>query len=288
ESSNPLFRGFKKEGDEETESYDQPVIIRLNTRDESELRDGFPKEKAELFEYDAVVLDDIEAEFFTHDQLALIERFVSERGGGLMMLGGPDTFRHGGYSRSPVGDALPVYLDRAVRGNAQDRFRLRLTRERWLEPWMRLRNNESDEKDRLAQMPQFWSVSRVDSVKPAARVMATVTDDGRTEFPAMITQNYGRGRVLAVMIGDLWRWGMHRPPDAQDDLGKAWRQMTRWLLADAPRRLQGSVVPQQQGQHQSVRIALRLRDKVYQPQDNANLNVQLRSSGEEPVLLDAQ
>src|SRR5690606_32970825 len=91
-----------------------------------------------------------------------------------------------------------------------------------------------------------------------------------------------------VMIGDLWRWGMHRPPDAQDDLAKAWRQMTRWLLADAPRRLQGSVVPQQQGQHQSVRIALRLRDKVYQPQDNANLNVQLRSSGEEPVLLDAQ
>jgi uncharacterized membrane protein len=288
ESSNPLFRGFKKEGDEETESYDQPVIIRLNARNEAELRDGFPKEKAELFEYDALVLDDIEAEFFTHDQLALIERFVSERGGGLMMLGGPDTFRHGGYSRTPVGDALPVYLDRPVAGDPQDRFRLRLTRDGWLEPWIRLRDNEADEKSRLAQMPQFWSVSRVDSVKPAARVMASVTADGRTEFPAVVTQSYGRGRVLAVMIGDLWRWGMHRGPDAEDDLGKAWRQMVRWTLADIPRRLQGAVVPQQEGQHQTMRIALRVRDKVYQPQDNANLSVQVRPPGEPSIELDAQ
>ena len=49
ESSNPLFRGFKKTGDEETESYDQPVIVRLGTKDAAELRDGFPQEKAELY-----------------------------------------------------------------------------------------------------------------------------------------------------------------------------------------------------------------------------------------------
>jgi uncharacterized membrane protein len=288
ESSNPLFRGFKKQGDEETESYDQPVMFSMNTKNASELRDGFPKEKAELFQYDALVLDDIEAEFFTHDQLALIERFVSERGGGLMMLGGPDTFRHGGYSRTPVGDALPVYLDRPVAGDPQDRFRLRLTREGWLEPWMRLRDNEADEKQRLALMPQFWSVSRVDSVKPAARVAATVTADGRTEFPAVVTQSYGRGRVLAVMIGDMWRWGMHRGSDAEDDLGKAWRQIVRWTLADIPRRLQGTVVPQQEGQHQTMRVALRLRDKVYQPQDNANLSVHVRPPDEDAIHLDAQ
>src|SRR5690606_1325750 len=36
ESSNPLFRGFNA-GDEEVERYDQPVLIRLNTKDEVEL-----------------------------------------------------------------------------------------------------------------------------------------------------------------------------------------------------------------------------------------------------------
>src|SRR5216117_672771 len=47
ESSNPLFRGFDQKN-EETERYDQPVLVRLNTRDEGELRGGFPKTPEEL------------------------------------------------------------------------------------------------------------------------------------------------------------------------------------------------------------------------------------------------
>ena len=37
-----------------------------------------------------LVVDDLEAGFFTHDQLSLIQRFVSERGGGLLLLGGTE------------------------------------------------------------------------------------------------------------------------------------------------------------------------------------------------------
>ena len=32
ESSNPLFRGFGNQSKEEIERYDQPVLVRLNTR----------------------------------------------------------------------------------------------------------------------------------------------------------------------------------------------------------------------------------------------------------------
>src|SRR5690606_25578356 len=62
ESSNPLFRGFD-EKDEETARYDQPVLIRLNTKDEFELRGGFPRTAEELFQYHAIIFDDVEAEF---------------------------------------------------------------------------------------------------------------------------------------------------------------------------------------------------------------------------------
>lgn len=288
ESSNPLFRGFKKAGDEETESYDQPVIIRLNTRDEAELRDGFPKERAELYQYDALILDDIEAEFFTHDQLALIERFVSERGGGLMMLGGPDTFRHGRYARTPVANALPVYLDREVAGEAGGGYRFKLTRDGWLEPWMRLRDNEAGEKARLAEMPEFRSVSRVESVKPAAQVLATVSVDGRTQYPAVISQPYGHGRVLAVMIGDLWRWGLQRPIDGPDDLGKSWRQMVRWLLTDVPRRLEPSLVREVSVGSETTQIAIRVRDENFQPQENASLTLVVSPAAGEQVPLEAE
>src|SRR5690606_10303858 len=38
EASNPLFRGFR--GADDTTRYDQPVLTRINTRDEAELRGG--------------------------------------------------------------------------------------------------------------------------------------------------------------------------------------------------------------------------------------------------------
>ena len=41
-----------------------------------ELRDGFPKSAEELFDYHAIVLDDVEAGFFNEDQKALIQEFV--------------------------------------------------------------------------------------------------------------------------------------------------------------------------------------------------------------------
>src|SRR5262249_3825148 len=71
ESSNPLFRGFGNQSKEEIERYDQPVLIRLDTKDEFELRGGFPKLAEELYGYQAVILDDLESEFFTSDQLTL-------------------------------------------------------------------------------------------------------------------------------------------------------------------------------------------------------------------------
>ena len=62
ESTNPLFRGFEHPDEEAAERYDQPVLVRLGTKDEDELRDGFPKTADELYRYDAVILDDVEAD----------------------------------------------------------------------------------------------------------------------------------------------------------------------------------------------------------------------------------
>src|SRR5690606_12092885 len=85
ERINPLFRGFDPKDKEQVEQYDQPVIVRLDTEDAEELRDGFPKSPEDLFRYQAIVLDDLEAEFFTQDQMQLIKDFVRRRGGGLLM-----------------------------------------------------------------------------------------------------------------------------------------------------------------------------------------------------------
>src|SRR5204863_9575939 len=107
------------------------------------------------FGYDAVVLDDVEAEFFSADQMALLQKFVSERGGGFMMLGGQESFQNGKYLRTAIGDMLPVYLDIQTDAEPPRHLKFSLTREGWLQAWARIRSTESDERARLDEMPEF-------------------------------------------------------------------------------------------------------------------------------------
>lgn len=287
ESSNSLFRGFKGEGDEETESYDQPVLLRVGTEDEHELAGGFPKEQSVLYEYDAIIIDDVEAEFFTPDQLALIERFVAERGGGLLMLGGQDSFRRGGYNRTPVGNVLPVYLDRAAGTRTRGPYRLDLTRDGWLQPWVRLRTAEEAEKLRLKEMPSFTVLNTGDSIKPAARVLAEVSSSDGTKYPALVAQQFGKGRTGAVMIGDLWKWSLRRADLEEDDLAKAWRQTVRWLVADIPRRVHLAVEEETTTAGQHKRLLVEARDAEYAPLDDATAQVTITLPDKQTITIDA-
>ncbi|HEY1068278.1 MAG TPA: glutamine amidotransferase [Pirellulales bacterium] len=271
--SNPLFRGFEKKDDDAAEQYNEPVLLRLGTEDKEELQGGFPKDAAEMYRYHAVILDDVEAGFFTQDQLSLLQQFVSQRGGGLLMMGGKDSFGEGGYARTPIAEALPVYLDRTGSQSGDETYRLKLTREGWLQPWIRVRSNEPDEQERLAGMPAFRSLNAIDAIKPGASVLAEVEVGAEGVRPALVVQPFGRGRVGALLIGDLWRWDLRRPDPKESDLEKAWRQTVRWLVADVPqpvevetRRSGGAGLPARE-------IVVRVRDEKFSPLDNAQASV---------------
>ena len=194
ESTNPLYRGFGNQTDEDAEQYDEPVLLRLGIEDPEELKDGFPKSADTLFAYHAVIVDDIEAKFFTQEQMSLLQQFVSQRGGGFLMLGGLSAFAKGGYQRTPVAELLPVYLDRVAAPQSPDGLKLQLTREGWLQPWVRLRTTEEDEQRRLAEMPLFKIVSGASAIKPGAAVLARVEAADGPDQPALVVQQFGRGR----------------------------------------------------------------------------------------------
>jgi hypothetical protein len=306
ETSNPLYRGFDPEDKDEAGQYDRPVMVRLNTRDEAELRDGFPRTREELFDYHAVILDDIEAAFFTRDQMDLLRRFVVERGGGFLMLGGPSSFQHGGFQRTPIGGTLPVYLDPVP---ALSEARLSLTREGWLLPWARLRDNETDEQQRRAAMPEFRVLNPLRLVKPGARVVAVLGAEGEDRAgssptqaanqksrrsgarpatadrsaaeqqpsPALVVQRLGNGRTAALAVGDIWRWGLRSAED-HEDMDKFWRQLLRWLVTDVPERISLQAVSKLNGANQAVALQIRARDKAFEPLDNVSLAVEVQEA----------
>lgn len=292
ERTNPLYRGFGNQSDEQAEQYDEPVLIRLfpasGPLDETELKGGFPKAAEDLFAYHALILDDIESGFFTHDQMSLVQQFVSQRGGGFLMLGGRNSFANGGYQRTPIAELLPVYVDRGQPGISAEGYRLLLTREGWLQPWVRLRSTEGDEQKRLAEMPLFTTVSHTGAIKPGAAVLAGVQTSDGDQMPALVVQPFGRGRAAASLVGDLWRWNMHRKEGTPSDLEKAWRQTVRWLVADVPQRVEVETERRTDDPTLATRISVRVRDKLFEPLDNASVSVRVKTPERREIELTAE
>ena len=277
EASNPMFRGFGADASE-APRYDQPVLVRINTRDEDELRGGFPSTDEELFAYDAVILDDVEAAFFSQEQLALLRRFAADRGGGLLMLGGADSLESGGYANSPLAGALPVYLDNTPEALPRGAVRWSLTREGWVEPWVRIRPQETAERERLGGMPPMLVAHGIDAIKPGATILAEVEDESAKRFPALIAQRYGAGRVACLTLGDLWRWGLKADPE-QADLARLWRQAARWLVSDAPPPVALVAEPESDADARGVRLRVTARDRAFRPADLATVKLTVRRIG---------
>jgi len=285
ETSNPLFKGFGAEGGDGVQRYDQPVFIRLRVRDEKELADGFPKTPEQLMsDYSAIIIDDLEAEAFSREQLALIEQFVSRRGGSLLMLGGQECFSAGKYEHTSIGKMLPVYLDRPASEPALQQVAFQLTREGWLEPWTRLRKEQVEEESRLSTMQPFFCVNQTFTLKPGASILANVADPEGRSMPALITQRFGSGRVTALTLADVWRWGM-KDAEQQNDMQRFWRQLVRHLVVDVPERISFLAQPTEQITHQ---LQVRVRDTAFEAMDDASVSFSVQQDASPAVALSAE
>jgi hypothetical protein len=209
--------------------------------------------------------------------MSLIQQFVSQRGGGFLMLGGHNAFAAGAFQRTPIGELLPAYLDRGKAGEETESYKLLLTREGWLQPWVRVRATEPEERQRLAEMPPFKFVNRLQAIKPGASVLAQVQSESGELRPALVVQQFGRGRAAALAIGDLWRWNLRRKEGSESDLEKSWRQTIRWLVADVPKRVEVETARAGDESGSAMQIAVRVRNELFEPLDNASVAVRVKT-----------
>jgi hypothetical protein len=220
--------------------------------------------------------------------MQLLKDLVRRRGGGLLMLGGQESFKNGKYDRTPIGELLPVYVDEVPTLPADARHSVMLTREGWLEPWVRLRGSEEEERKRLATMPKFQTLNMVRGVKPGATILAVSNYGGERPAPALVEQRFGRGRSGALLIGDLWRWSLRRPPDAEEDLEKAWRQIVRWLVADVPQRVELELDRPDNASTDPVTLSVAVRDESYAPLENAAVTIRVTAPDKQTLDLAAE
>jgi Mg-chelatase subunit ChlD len=72
---------------------------------------GAPENLAELQNYDLLVLSNVPATSLTLRQMAVARTYVQDLGGGLIMLGGDQSFGLGGYYKTTLEEILPVRSD---------------------------------------------------------------------------------------------------------------------------------------------------------------------------------
>jgi len=151
-----------------------------------------------------------------------------------------------------------------------------------LQPWARLRDNENDEKSRLKEMPAFHVLNPVASTKPGASVLAMATDQTGQQFPALVTQRFGRGRTGAFTIGDFWRYGMESA-EQRRDFEKAWRQLVRWLVTDVPKAVELTAEPAPDSGGEAMNLRVRARDPKFLPLEDAAVTIEIQPAPNGPA-----
>lgn len=223
-------------------------FLRLDVEDSAEVAAGFPRARAELFAYRALVLGSVEASFFTRDQLSMIAEFVRERGGGLLVLGGRRAFAAGGYEGTAVADALPVVLARADTSFFRE-VRVSRTAAGRRHPALRLNPaTEAADAAKWDSLPPLSIAHPITGAKPGATTLLTGEAEGGP-YIVLATQRYGRGRSAAFPVQDSWLWQMHASLSLEDQTHETlWRQLLRWLVTGVPdqvavRPASGTVLP---------------------------------------------
>ena len=69
---------------------------------------NLPLNMAALADYKSVILANVPAADLSRAQMVLLDQYVSDIGGGLVMIGGPESYAPGGYYQTPLERTLPV------------------------------------------------------------------------------------------------------------------------------------------------------------------------------------
>ena len=188
------------------------------------LEEGLPASSEALGRFDAIILGSFPADAFEPAQEMALLEYV-ENGGGVIWLGGEESFEGGGYG----GSRLEVLFPWKVAGNAgtlrRGEFQLAIPPSVAGEDAVAGLGELLDECRKNGAPLFAESVNAVNSLKTSAQPLVEVeTEAGRAPMAAMI--RVGSGRSIAVASNTTWRWG-RRPGRESEFYRRFWRQFVR-------------------------------------------------------------
>lgn len=194
------------------------------SQEAASILDQFPDTRSEMFTYDCVIAIDPPWQSLTPAQTELLEAWVGEQGGGLILVAGPihsgQTVR--GWQQNPAMEKIralyPVEFPRQATSAESETYFSRdplpvdFTREGREAEFLWIADTDSANQQAWASFPGVYSVQPIRGPKAGATVFARLSDSLATQggppLPYFVGQFYGAGRVFYLGSGEMWRLRM--------------------------------------------------------------------------------
>ena len=174
-----------------------------------------PSTREGLKKFDCIVLGDVRAEDFSKTQATALREYVSDDGGGLIVLAGKDSYATG-LAAMGLDAALPLSVDHAKEVAAN--FSVEATAQGASHPAF----------SGIPKLLPIESVYESTAVKPGAQVLAVAQSD-KSSYPLFAAQRYGAGRVFMSLCDSDWKWSMKYTESGGSELyARLWGQVIRW------------------------------------------------------------
>ena len=192
-----------------------------------------PQTEEEFLRFDLFIIGDVPSGSLSGTQIAQIKQSVSERGAGLLWIGGerstPNSWRGTDLEDLLPMRGTPERFDEAVfvepTENALRAGVMRLgesAKERWPNTL-----SASGERGRLEWAQRIEQ----ESLKPTTEILARArTLSGKTSSPIVLSMRYGAGLIVYVATDETWRW-RHGIGETYQE--RFWIQFIRYLSRGA-------------------------------------------------------
>ena len=239
------------------------------------LSSGFPQRAEALFQYDVVVLANVDGAQLTHEQLDLTRAFVGKRGGGLLVLGAR-SFGKGGLGETAIDEVLPLSFsghdDAVLPASTRGTNRVSLTPAGEAHPIMQLAPTPDDTVRRWDAVPALAATAPLGGARPAASVLA-VSGAGGGSRALVAVQRYGQGRSMIFTGEASWRWRMMLP-STDRSYDTFWRQSLRWLAlaVEDPIAIEA---PPGVSPGDTAQVRMQVRNAAFDPQPDATVELRV-------------
>ncbi len=244
-----------------------------------------------LNSFDLIILQNFNyAPYGIAPYLQNIKDFVEKRGGGLVMIGGLNSFTAGGYKGTPVEDILPVSLNsKSIKESiCYKNTHYRITKSGLESPFFKFANNHKKQKSVLASLPLSEGFNKTTLKQGATLIAKTDKVCDKKSYPLIATIQAGNGRTMAITTDSQWTWNFHKLMDIthKQIYSYFWDKAIKWLIKDPDMKLiKTSFDSNIISKEEKLSILIKAYDYHYNPLKNNKLYYQITNIDNDQFLI---